>query len=81
VGIPDCEDNMRWMCRHKLLEHSASIGITYMLATKKLLSDDPVLWFSMMLMPCGPPAIILSSLAELQGNSNTTLQVAKLLMV
>ncbi|KAF8421988.1 auxin efflux carrier [Tirmania nivea] len=59
----------------------ASIGIIYMLAKKKLLSDDPVLWFSMMLMPCGPPAILLSSLAELKGNSNTTLQVAKLLMV
>lgn len=59
----------------------ASISITYILAKKKLLSDDPVLWFSMMLMPCGPPAILLSSLAELKGNPNTTLQVAKLLMV
>ncbi|KAF8459071.1 auxin efflux carrier [Terfezia claveryi] len=59
----------------------ASISIIYMLAKKKLLSDDPVLWFSMMLMPCGPPAILLSSLAELKGNTNTRLQVAKLLMV
>lgn len=59
----------------------ASISIIYSLAEKRLLFDDPVLWFSMMLMPCGPPAIILSSLAELKGNSNTTLQVAKLLMI
>lgn len=35
----------------------------------------------MMLMPCGPPAIILSSLAELKGKEHMKLQVAKLLMV
>lgn len=53
----------------------------YFLAKKKMLTDDPVLWFSMMLMPCGPPAIILASLAELKGDANTKLQIAKMLMV
>ncbi|KAF8474825.1 auxin efflux carrier [Kalaharituber pfeilii] len=58
-----------------------SIAIIYLLATKQLLSNDPILWFSMMIMPCGPPAIILSSLAELRGSSSTKAQVAKLLLI
>lgn len=26
---------------------------------------DPILWFSLMLMPAGPPALVISGLAEL----------------
>lgn len=47
-----------------------SIPVIYFLVAKtKLLGnrDDPMLWFSMMLMPIGPPAMIMSSLAEVAG--------------
>lgn len=38
----------------------------YALALKtNLVRDDPMLWFSMMVMPSGPPALIISGLAEL----------------
>jgi hypothetical protein len=40
-----------------------SIGVIYLFATKtKLLGDDPMLWFTMSLMPTGPPAMKLVSL-------------------
>ncbi|GAD92014.1 Auxin Efflux Carrier superfamily [Paecilomyces variotii No. 5] len=43
-----------------------SISIIYGLALKtSLVRNDPVLWFTMMLMPTGPPALIISGLAEL----------------
>ncbi|KAL1987565.1 hypothetical protein VTN96DRAFT_3165 [Rasamsonia emersonii] len=43
-----------------------SISVIYSLALKtQLLRDDPMLWFTMMVMPAGPPALIISGLAEL----------------
>ncbi|KAL3477701.1 hypothetical protein BJX99DRAFT_123572 [Aspergillus californicus] len=43
-----------------------SISLIYALAKKTtLLRSDPVLWFSMMLMPAGPPALVIQGLAEL----------------
>ncbi|EKM77880.1 hypothetical protein AGABI1DRAFT_60805 [Agaricus bisporus var. burnettii JB137-S8] len=45
-----------------------SIGIIYLLAVKtNLLGHDPVLWWSMMLMPIGPPALVLVVLQEVTG--------------
>ncbi|KAK3942568.1 hypothetical protein QBC46DRAFT_457528 [Diplogelasinospora grovesii] len=42
-----------------------SIGIITLMASKtNILSDDPVLWFTMMLMPTGPSAMKLTSLAD-----------------
>ena len=42
-----------------------SIPVIYLLATRtQLLGDDQVLWWSMMLMSIGPPALILSVLLE-----------------
>jgi predicted permease len=47
----------------------ASIGIIYGLATKtKILNEDPMLWFAMMLMPSGPPAMILVALSDVNGS-------------
>ncbi|PYH80979.1 hypothetical protein BO82DRAFT_354969 [Aspergillus uvarum CBS 121591] len=43
-----------------------SISLVYVFAAKtSLLGDDPILWFSMMLMPTGPPSLVISGLAEL----------------
>jgi len=45
-----------------------SIPLVYLVAAKThLLDADPMLWWSLMLMPIGPPAMILSSLAEVAG--------------
>lgn len=46
-----------------------SIPLIWALATKtSLLSSDPMLWFAMMLMPCGPPAMLLVALADVTGS-------------
>lgn len=60
-----------------------SIGVIYALATKtNLLSDDPILWFSMMLMPTGPPALMLTALADISGSEEEQkLSIAKFLTV
>jgi len=43
------------------------IGVIYSLATKtKTLSDDLILWFTMMIMPTGPPAVKLVAMADEQ---------------
>lgn len=45
-----------------------SIAVIWLLATKTdVLSDDPILWFTMMLMPTGPPAMMLVAVAEATG--------------
>lgn len=45
-----------------------SVAFIWLLTTKtKLLSDDPILWFAMMLMPTGPPAMKLVAMAEVSG--------------
>ncbi|KAH8430681.1 Auxin Efflux Carrier superfamily [Aspergillus melleus] len=43
-----------------------SISLIYLLARRTgLVQSDPILWFSLMLMPAGPPALVISGLAEL----------------
>ena len=60
-----------------------SIGLIYGLAKKTdILGTDPMLWFAMMLMPTGPPAMKLITMVQVSGASeedeNT---MAKLLTV
>ena len=60
-----------------------SIPVIYYLATRtSLLSDDPILWFSMMLMPTGPSALMLIALTDVNGGEeNEKMTVAKFLTV
>ncbi|KAL4904432.1 hypothetical protein BDW74DRAFT_30798 [Aspergillus multicolor] len=60
-----------------------SISIIYGLAKKtSLLRSDPILWFSMMLMPAGPPALVIQGLAELAKASETQkMTIAKTLTI
>ncbi|KAI9797624.1 MAG: hypothetical protein M1833_005407 [Piccolia ochrophora] len=45
-----------------------SIPLIWLFATKTtVLGNDPMLWFCMMLMPAGPPAMIIMALAEVNG--------------
>ena len=47
-----------------------------------LVQHEPILWFSMMLMPAGPPALIISGLAELAKISEVErMTIAKTLTV
>lgn len=65
------------------MDHSISIPLIYGLAKDTdLVRHDPVLWFSMMLMPAGPPALIISGLAELARISEVErMTIAKTLSV
>ena len=60
-----------------------SIPLIWALATKtNILGDDPMLWFAMMLMPTGPPAMILVALTDVTGcEENEKMAIAKLLTV
>jgi auxin efflux carrier family protein len=60
-----------------------SVGVVYYVATRtRLLSDDPILWFSMMLMPTGPPELMLTALADVSGaDEEEKLSIAKFLTV
>ncbi|KAI4675642.1 uncharacterized protein J4E88_007676 [Alternaria novae-zelandiae] len=60
-----------------------SIPLIYAIASKtKLLDADPMLWFSMMLMPTGPPAMILVALADVTGAAESMkMTVAKFLTI
>jgi auxin efflux carrier family protein len=60
-----------------------SIVIIYFMASKtNLLSDDPILWFAMMLAPTGPPALLLTALADLAGaDEDEKMGIAKFLTV
>ncbi|KAI1630360.1 auxin efflux carrier [Exophiala viscosa] len=60
-----------------------SIAIIWLLATKtNLLLDDPILWFTMALMPTGPPAMILVAMAEVSGASeDEKMTISKILTV
>lgn len=43
-----------------------SISFVYLLASRTaVLGNDPMLFFSMMLMPTGPSSLVISGLAEL----------------
>ncbi|OCL05116.1 hypothetical protein AOQ84DRAFT_433190 [Glonium stellatum] len=58
-----------------------SIPFIWALATKtSWLSNDPILWFAMMLMPTGPPAMKLTALADVNGSGEEEkLSIAKFL--
>ena len=64
-----------------MLPYRVSISFIYGLAKRHYIPNDPILWFAMMIMPVGPPAILLSSLSELEGNERTKLEMAKMLFV
>lgn len=61
----------------------ASIGFIYFLATKTdFLGTDPMLWFTMMLMPTGPPAMKLITLIQVSdGEPEDEVNIAKLLTI
>ncbi|KAF5353700.1 hypothetical protein D9758_008674 [Tetrapyrgos nigripes] len=58
-----------------------SISIIYTLAKHtSLLSDDPVLWFCLMIIPTGPPAAKLSTIADIgESGDMEKLAIAKVL--
>jgi predicted permease len=60
-----------------------SIPIIYALATKtNVLGTDPMLWFAMMLMPTGPPAMKLIAMVEVSdADEEDEHKIAKLLTV
>jgi hypothetical protein len=62
-----------------------AISISFIYALSKgtnILQTDPILWFSMMLMPAGPPALVISGLAELAKIPETEkIEVAKTLTI
>ncbi|KAI1523145.1 Membrane transporter [Pyrenophora tritici-repentis] len=60
-----------------------SIPLIWAIASKtKLLDTDPMLWFTMMLMPTGPPAMILVALTDVTGAAETMkMTVAKFLTI
>lgn len=58
-----------------------SISVVYALASQTgLLTEDRILWFAMMLMPCGPSALNLTALADVGGTGEEEkLGIAKVL--
>ncbi|KAH8650589.1 auxin efflux carrier [Tricladium varicosporioides] len=60
-----------------------SIGFIYFLAKETdILSNDPMLWFAMMLMPTGPPAMKLITMVEVSdADEEDEHKIAKLLTV
>ncbi|EPE30300.1 hypothetical protein GLAREA_13023 [Glarea lozoyensis ATCC 20868] len=60
-----------------------SISVVYLFAKKTdLLSDDPMLWFSLMLMPTGAPAMKLITMVEVSGaGEEDEHKIAKLLTI
>jgi len=61
----------------------ASIATIYALASKTdILGPDPMLWFALMLMPTGPPAMKLITLIQVSdGDEEDETSIAKLLTV
>jgi auxin efflux carrier family protein len=60
-----------------------SITVIYKLAkTTDVLSNDPMLWFTMMLMPTGPPAMKLITMVQVSGaDEKDEHKIAKILTV
>jgi hypothetical protein len=60
-----------------------SIPLIWALASKThLLDADPILWFTMMLMPTGPPAMILVALTDVTGAPESMkMTIAKFLTI
>jgi len=51
-----------------LLWPVASIGLIYLCASRTgVVGDDPMLWFTLMMMPTGPPAMKLVTLVQVSG--------------
>ncbi|KAL9101092.1 MAG: hypothetical protein Q9163_003607 [Psora crenata] len=66
-----------------LMWPAISISIIYIVASRTaLLDSDPMLWFTMMLMPTGPTAVKLTALADVSGsNESEKMSVAKFLSI
>ncbi|KAK3324937.1 auxin efflux carrier [Apodospora peruviana] len=64
-----------------LLWPAASIGLVYAVTSRtEILGDDPMLWFTMMLMPTGPSAMKLITLVQVsEGDPEDETNIAKLL--
>ncbi|KAK5247773.1 hypothetical protein LTS06_007166 [Exophiala xenobiotica] len=62
---------------------AVSISVVYALATRTdILGSDPMLWFAMMLMPTGPPAMKLITLVQVSdADEADETNIAKLLTV
>ncbi|ROV90675.1 hypothetical protein VPNG_10098 [Cytospora leucostoma] len=60
-----------------------SVAIVYLLASKTdFLGSDPMLWFTLMLMPCGPPAMKLITLVQVSdAEDEDEASIAKLLTI
>ncbi|KAF2198778.1 hypothetical protein GQ43DRAFT_400171 [Delitschia confertaspora ATCC 74209] len=60
-----------------------SIPLIWLVATKtSFLNNDPILWFAMMLMPTGPPAMILAALGEMNDSpEEEKMAISKLLTI
>ena len=60
-----------------------SIAVIYLLAKNtRIVYDDPICWFCLMLMPQGPPALVISGLGELADISEQEkMAIAKTLSV
>ncbi|OCK89576.1 uncharacterized protein K441DRAFT_667430 [Cenococcum geophilum 1.58] len=60
-----------------------SIAVIYTLANRTdILSDDPMLWFTMMLMPTGPPAMKLITMVQVSdADEEEEHKIAKLLTI
>lgn len=57
-------------------------SVYFFVNNTKLLGNDPMLWFAMMLMPVGPPAMMLSALMEIKGSPEPEkMAVARVLTV
>ena len=68
---------------HGLNLRRISIAVIYLFASQtSLLDTDPILYFAMMLMPTGPPAMKLTALADVSGsNEQEKMSIAKFLCV
>jgi predicted permease len=62
---------------------AVSIPVIYMLATKtSLLGSDPVLWFCLAIMPCGPSAMKLITMVQIaEGSKDSEKHISRLLTV
>jgi hypothetical protein len=60
-----------------------AIPLVYVFATKtNVLDQEPILWFTMMLMPTGPPALSITAMADVAGAAEEErLSIAKFLTV
>ena len=60
-----------------------AIPLVYVFATKtQVLDAEPMLWFAMMLMPTGPPALSITAMADVSGaDEEQKLSIAKFLTV